>query len=102
MERIALSIRGRADRQTVREILSSRYKLLPATTSNQSPDCDLYLVDPPSFRSLQSRIHRHRKSITPVLLPVLLISDRPRRTTAGATGDPLVDDTLSKPFGKEE
>lgn len=105
MERILIILAGRENRHLLAEVLTPLYDVtfdFSNADDETAPELDLVILDGSSLKANADRLALERTAVAPVMLPVLLLSDR--RSVTQMTQDlwSIVDDVALRPLSKVE
>lgn len=103
MSRIWLHLVNPANLNLLHSFLQQYHPIYPLHTPIQDAhDCDLYIVDWPTFNQLKPAIQQHRRQSQSVFLPVLLLAHDNEMARALEGLSSLVDEVLPIPVKKWE
>ncbi|MFN2450116.1 MAG: SpoIIE family protein phosphatase [Candidatus Baltobacteraceae bacterium] len=105
MERVLILLSNRENRTLLAQLLVPQYEVLfafPDEESEAPPEPDLVILDGSCLKANAQRLSLERSIIEPVMLPVLLLSDR--RSITYMTNElwAVVDDVVLRPLSKVE
>lgn len=107
MERVLVLLANRENRDLLAAVLASQYEVTFEFNASSSADenaleIDLCIIDGASLHANAARLLSERQAQDPVVLPVLLLSDR--RSVGGMSRDHwrIVDDVVLRPLEKRE
>ncbi len=101
MERVLLELQRELDRSRIGDWLRDAYEIaVSAAEPRLSAECDLVIIDGPSFKELRPQIQKKREAEKPVMLPFLLLAARRGRRVRDLGR--LVDDLVFRPLHEGE
>lgn len=105
MERILIILAGPENRRLLAEVLQPLYEVtfqFPDADDETAAELDLVILDGSSLKANAERLSLERSSVAPVMLPVLLLSDRKSVTRMTQELWSVVDDIALRPLSKVE
>ncbi len=103
MSRIWLHLVNPANLKLLHNFLQQYHQIYPLNTPIQdAQDCDLYIVDWPTFNQLQPTLKHYRRQSQSVFLPVLLLAHETEMGRALEGLSSSVDEVLPMPVRKWE
>lgn len=105
MERILVNLANRENRSLVADVLAPLYEICFAFASQDdetAAELDLVILDGSSLKGAMDRLAFERSAVAPLLLPVLLLSDRRSVTFMKQEHWDLVDDVALRPLSRVE
>lgn len=105
MERILIILANRENRSLLAEVLTPLYEVcfeFASPDDETAPELDLVILDGSSLKSHVERLAFERSAVEPVMLPVLLLSDRRAVTKMTQELWNVVDDVALRPLSKVE
>lgn len=105
MARILVLLANRENRHLVADVLTPLYQVVFGfgdPDSEAPPEIDLVILDGSSLKENEDRLALERSVIMPVMLPVLLLSDRVAVTRMTQELWSIVDDVALRPLSRVE
>ncbi|HZZ64602.1 MAG TPA: SpoIIE family protein phosphatase [Candidatus Baltobacteraceae bacterium] len=105
MERILVILANRENRHLLAEVLTPLYEVVfdfSSADDETAPELDLVILDGSSLKANADRLALERSTVEPVMLPVLLLSDRRAVTKMTQELWSVVDDVALRPLSKVE
>jgi serine phosphatase RsbU (regulator of sigma subunit)/anti-sigma regulatory factor (Ser/Thr protein kinase) len=105
VERILIILANRENRTLLAQVLAPLYEVcfdFPDEADETAPELDLVILDGSSLKANAQRLAEERSAAEPVMLPVLLLSDRRAVTKMTQELWAIVDDVALRPLSKVE
>ncbi len=105
MQRILVILANSENRRLLAEVLTPLYEVVfefSSADDSTAPELDLVILDGSSLKGNAERLALERSSVEPVMLPVLLLSDRRAVTKMTQELWNIVDDVALRPLSKVE
>ncbi|MHC1765293.1 MAG: GGDEF domain-containing protein [Verrucomicrobiia bacterium] len=101
MERVLLELQRELDRSRIGDWLRDDYEIVVSAAERPlDPECELVIIDGPSFKELRAQIRKKREAEEPVMLPFLMLAARRGRRVRDLGR--LVDDLVFRPLHEGE